>query len=99
MKKILIASTALVAAGLMTTGTAAASEKIKLNLGGFSKWWVVGAWQDSDYEAVVDGASTNADVKGDNEIWFHPQQRLDRWRARGTGSRRNQQQLGQRHPG
>ena len=43
MKKILFASTALVAVG-MTAGTAQASDPIKLQLGGFSKWWVVGAW-------------------------------------------------------
>jgi len=50
MKKILFASTALVAAGLLTTGSAEASEKIKLSLGGFSKWWVVGTWQDQGYQ-------------------------------------------------
>jgi hypothetical protein len=52
MKKILYASTALVAAGLLTGGATpaqAASEKIKLSVGGFSKWWVVGSWNSSDY--------------------------------------------------
>ena len=49
MKKILFASTALVAAGLLTTGSAQASDKISLQLGGFSKWWVVGAWNSSSY--------------------------------------------------
>jgi len=49
MKKILYASTALVAAGLLTSGTAQASDKIKLTVGGFSKWWVVGVWNSSDY--------------------------------------------------
>ncbi|OAN53079.1 porin [Magnetospirillum moscoviense] len=70
MKKVLIASTALVAAGLMTTGSASAAEKIKLNLGGFSKWWVVGAWQDSSFEAGTGRGYANVDVKGDNEIFF-----------------------------
>lgn len=77
MKKILIASTALVAAGLMTTGTASASDKIKLQLGGFSKWWVVGAWQDNSFEAGVNRGYTNVDVKGDNEIFFGGETTLD----------------------
>ncbi|MBI5163677.1 MAG: porin [Magnetospirillum sp.] len=80
MKKVLIASTALVAAGLMSTGTASAAEKIKLDLGGFSKWWVVGAWQDKSYEAVTStqrGAASNVDVKGDNEIFFSGETKLD----------------------
>jgi outer membrane protein OmpU len=82
MKKVLIASTALVAAGLMTTG-ASASEKIKLNLGGYSKWWVVGAWQDNSYENGVNngvagqGSANNVDVKGENEVWFGGSTTLD----------------------
>ena len=79
MKKVLIASTALVAAGLMTAGTASASEKIKLNLGGFSKWWVVGAWQNASYkDAAVGGAQPVAvDIKGDNEVYFGGSTTLD----------------------
>jgi len=82
MKKVLIASTALVAAGLMTSGTANAAEKIKLNLGGYSKWWVVGAWQDSSFEAqtAVGGSGTgysNVDIKGDNEVFFGGSTKLD----------------------
>lgn len=83
MKKILIAGTALVAAGLMTTGTAAASDKIKLELGGFSKWWVVGAWQDDSFESAIDngtngqGSPANADIKGDNEVFFGGETTLD----------------------
>ncbi|CAA7621868.1 porin [Magnetospirillum sp. UT-4] len=77
MKKVLIASTALVAAGLMTAGPAAASEKIKLNLGGFSKWWVVGAWQDGVYEAGTGTEYSNVDIKGDNEIYFSGSTKLD----------------------
>jgi len=73
MKKILIASTALVAAGLISTGSASASDKIKLELGGFSKWWVVGQWNQSKYQSNTTGASqdiNSVDVKGDNEIFF-----------------------------
>ncbi|MBF0323867.1 MAG: porin [Alphaproteobacteria bacterium] len=77
MKKVLIASTALVAAGLLTTGSASAAEKIKLNLGGFSKWWVVGAWQDSAFEAGTGRGYANVDVKGDNEIFFGGDTTLD----------------------
>jgi outer membrane protein OmpU len=77
MKKVLIASTALVAAGLMTSGTASAAEKIKLNLGGFSKWWVVGAWQDSAFEAGTSMGYANVDVKGDNEVFFGGSTKLD----------------------
>ncbi|MGE5503329.1 MAG: porin [Actinomycetota bacterium] len=87
MKKILIASTALVAAGLMTTGTASASEKIKLQLGGFSKWWVVAKWNDSDWQkgsntyngalAAVGSNLNNVDVIGDNEIHFVGSTTLD----------------------
>lgn len=92
MKKILLASTALVAAGLIGSGAAEAADKIKINVGGFSKWWVVGAWNSTDYQNIVSnnlqgGAPNtainahpkyvNADVKGDNEIWFSGDTTLD----------------------
>jgi outer membrane protein OmpU len=81
MKKVLFASTALVAAGLMTAGTASASEKIKLELGGYSKWWVVGAWQEDSFQkATGTGAGTdyaNVDIKGDSEIFFGGSTKLD----------------------
>ncbi len=89
MKKILFASTALVAAGLLNVGAAQASDKISLQLGGFSKWWVVGAWNSSDFQkgTITSGATTalsgtsssynNVTVKGDNEIWFGGSTNLD----------------------
>ncbi|HSV28383.1 MAG TPA: porin [Candidatus Omnitrophota bacterium] len=81
MKKVLFASTALVAAGLMTASGASASEKIKLNLGGYSKWWVVGAWQDDGFSKSNGGGAgtdyANVDVKGDNEIFFGGETKLD----------------------
>ncbi len=79
MKKILIASTALVAMGLIGMDTASASEKIKLNVGGFARWWVVGAWQSDKWEERHPGqdAGTNADVKGDVEIHFTGETQLD----------------------
>ncbi|NFV78521.1 porin [Magnetospirillum aberrantis] len=83
MKKILVASTALVAASMLSTGAASASEKIKLELGGFSKWWVVGAWQDDSYQANNNGTAgaqgdyNSVDIKGDNEIFFSGSTTLD----------------------
>lgn len=77
MKKILIASTALVAAGMFTTGAASASEKIKLDLGGFSKWWVVGAWNKDSYEKAAGLNPVAVDVKGDNEVYFRGSTKLD----------------------
>jgi hypothetical protein len=84
MKKVLFASTALVAAGLLTAGSASASEKIKLSVGGFSKWWVVGAWQNEKFGAVdsasgvaATGHYNNVGVKGDNEIHFIGSTTLD----------------------
>jgi len=70
MKKILVASTALVAASMFSAGAASASEKIKLELGGYSKWWVVGAWQEQSFQNANKADYNNVDVKGDNEIWF-----------------------------
>jgi len=55
MKKILFASTALVAASMMSAGAAQAADKIKLDVGGFSKWWVVGVWQSSAYQNATTG--------------------------------------------
>lgn len=93
MKKILFASTALVAASMMHAGAAEAADKIKLNIGGYSKWWVVGVWQSEAFQnatsngaplsanvaASTNGAGqrANVDVKGDNEIWFSGSTALD----------------------
>lgn len=89
MKKVLIASTALVAATMVSAGAASASEKIKLNLGGFSKWWVVGAFNEDGYNRDLSKASAAAgasgttqnpaevDIKGDNEIYFGGSTTLD----------------------
>ncbi|CAA7621220.1 porin [Magnetospirillum sp. SS-4] len=77
MKKFLFASTALVAAGMMNAGAADAADKIKLNLGGYSKWWVMGAWQDEDHLDARGLKATNFDVKGANEINFSGSTKLD----------------------
>ena len=81
MKKFLFASTALVAATVATTGSASASDKINLQLGGFSKWWVVGVWNSDNYMGGTAGPAkhqdANVDVKGDNEVWFGGSTTLD----------------------
>lgn len=77
MKKVLIASTALVAASLAQAGAAQASDKIKLDLGGYSKWWVVGAWNKNAFNRATGAQPVNVDVKGDNEVFFGGETTLD----------------------
>lgn len=77
MKKVLIASTALVACSMIATGAAQASDKIKLDLGGYSKWFVVGATQKGDFKRANNVQPTSVDVKGDNEIFFGGETTLD----------------------
>ena len=81
MKKILATTSALVAFGLVGSGQASASEKIKLQLGGHSKWWIVGKWNDSKYQNALGGGQgtsyNNVDVIGDNEIHFVGSTTLD----------------------
>ncbi len=75
MKKILIATTALIAA--TAASGAQASEKIKLELGGYSKWWVVGAWNKDSYINATGQNPVAVDVKGDNEVFFSGSTKLD----------------------
>lgn len=88
MKKILFASTALVAVGLVGADAAQAADPIKLSVGGFSRWWVVGAEQSSKYSDAVSantalatrggaGRYNDAGIKGDNEIQFQGSTALD----------------------
>ena len=76
MKKILVATTALVAAGLISTG-AQAADKVKLELGGFSKWFVVGAWNDTAFGKATGQSFNNVDVKGQSDITFSGSTKLD----------------------
>ncbi len=69
MKKILIGTTALIAA----TATAQASEPIKLQLGGFMEYYVAGANQDGDYT----GSVNSFDIQGEGEIYFKGSTTLD----------------------
>ncbi|RAU23539.1 porin [Paramagnetospirillum kuznetsovii] len=70
MKKILFASTALVAASMMHAGAAEAADKIKLNVGGYSKWWVVGVWQSDKFQNIsnVGGPLNNNVLAGTQGI-------------------------------
>jgi len=77
MKKVLIASTALVAATMVSAGAASASEKIKLNLGGYSKWWVVAAQNEGSYNTDAKVQPVVVDIKGDNEVYFGGSTTLD----------------------
>lgn len=70
MKKVLFASTALVALGL--AGVAQASDPVKLGLGGYSRW-VVG-FADNDVRATD---YQDFDVKGTNEVHFKGSTTLD----------------------
>ncbi len=70
MKKVLFASTALVALSL--TGVAQASDPIKLGLGGYSKWVV--AYADND---VTGSKFQDVDIKGTNEVHFKGSTTLD----------------------
>jgi len=70
MKKILFASTALVAMGVVSAAQAA--EPIKLGLGGFSRWYF--GYADNDNAA---GNFHSFDVQGDNEVFFKGSTTLD----------------------
>ena len=76
MKKGLIATTALIAAGMVSSG-AMAADKVKLELGGYTKWYVVGAWNNTSYEAARNQSYNNVDVKGRSDITFKGSSKLD----------------------
>lgn len=80
MKKIIYGTTALLAAGVISTA-ANAAEPIKLQLGGFADWMVGYADLSGDFEAK-DLADNNTkynsvDVRGDVEIHFNGETQLD----------------------
>ena len=76
MKRILVATTALVAVGLFSSG-AHAADKVKLELGGFTKWFVVGAWNNNAYAKATEQSFNNVDVKGQSDITFSGSTKLD----------------------
>jgi len=72
MKKILFASTALLAAGAFVS-SAQASDKIKLSVGGYMKQWVAVGEQDGDYAT----RANSFDVASDAEVHFKGSTTLD----------------------
>ncbi|MCP4393172.1 MAG: porin, partial [Alphaproteobacteria bacterium] len=76
MKKILLGTTALVAAGVISSA-AHASEPIKLEVGGYMDWWVAVADQENSYEDAVGDQYNNVDVFGNGEIHFKGSTTLD----------------------
>jgi len=74
MKKILFATTALIAFG---AASAQAAEPIKLQLGGFATWWTGYATQSDRYTRATGSNFTAVDVQGDAEIFFQGSTTLD----------------------
>jgi hypothetical protein len=72
MKKLLGATTALVGLAALAA-SAQASEPVKLELGGYSYWYLGYA----DNNAANGSKFQGADIKGDNEIWFDGSTTLD----------------------
>lgn len=76
MKKLLIGTSALVAAASFA-GAAQAADPIKLSIGGYGAVMVGYASQDDDYTEATGTEVTGVDVKGDNEIHFKGSTTLD----------------------
>ncbi len=76
MKKLLIGTSALVAAASFA-GAAQAADPIKLSVGGYGAVMVGYASQDDDYLTATGREVTSVDVKGDNEIHFKGSTTLD----------------------
>ena len=79
MKKILYGTTALIAAGMISTA-ASAAEGIKLELGGYMDWYVAAAKQESSFTREMGNAATHYnqfDVIGDGEVYFQGETTLD----------------------
>ena len=73
MKKVLLGSTALVAAGLIAAPSAMAAEKLQVGVGGYMEQWFGYTTVDDDAGRDVDGF----DVKSDSEIHFKGSTTLD----------------------
>lgn len=76
MRKLLITTTALVAVSLVPSVVFAA-DKVKLELGGFTSWFVVGAWNNNNYEKATGQSFNNVDVKGWSDLTFQGSTKLD----------------------
>ncbi len=74
MKKVLLGSTAIVAAGLIATSSAMAAEKIQAKVGGYMEQWI----GFTDQDDVGTGTDlSGADIKSDSEIHFKGSTTLD----------------------
>ena len=78
MKKILYGTTAILAAGMIST-SANAAEPISLSLGGYMNWYVGYADNDSNYlESLgANGEVNSVDVMGNGEVHFAGDTTLD----------------------
>ena len=78
MKKLLICSTAIVAAGMIAS-PASAADKIKLGLGGFMDQWIGTSTNKSSYLNAQSGQPNigGFDVKGDSEVHVLGSTKLD----------------------
>jgi outer membrane protein OmpU len=77
MKKLLLGSTALAAAGLMSA-TAMAADPIRVTVNGYYQWYfVVGGWDKLD--GVANGANDGRtdSIRQEGEIWFNGITKLD----------------------
>ena len=75
MKKVLFASTALAALGL--GGVAQAADPIKLELGGYTRWWFGAATQAQAYKDATNTQPNTFSAQGDSEIYFKGATTLD----------------------
>lgn len=73
MKKVLLGSTAIVAAGLIAAPSAMAAEKLQVGVGGYMEQWFGYSSVDDNSGRDVDGF----DVKSDSEIHFKGSTTLD----------------------
>lgn len=82
MRKILYGTTALIAAGMISTAVSAA-EPVKLQLGGFMDWYAAAMKQENSFRRAMsnavagDGDFNDFDIIGDGEIYFKGSTMLD----------------------
>lgn len=77
MKKIHLLAVTALSAGICLPLAAQAANPVKLELGGFSNWYLGGAAQDDAFENANGTDYTNVDVQGDNEVHFTGSTKLD----------------------
>jgi len=77
MKRHLLATSALVAAGMLAAGPVSAAEKIKLSVGGYMEQWIGFADQDGSFESAKGSDYVTVDVQSDTELHFKGSTKLD----------------------